>query len=61
MQSNSKALLISQAFLLAGFGTVSDWIPLPRLHWASPSASLDKKNSIQLNKKPLLEKEEDKF
>jgi hypothetical protein len=28
---------------LAGFGTVPKWVPLPRLHRASPSASLDKK------------------
>jgi len=39
-------LFLSPKLMLAGFGTVLNVSPLPRLHRASPSASLDKKVSI---------------
>lgn len=53
-------LFLSPKLLLAGFGTVLNVSPLPRLHRASPSASLDKKVSILIFR-VLLEKQKVPF
>jgi hypothetical protein len=39
------SFLIFQAIVLAGIGTVLLESLLPRIHWASPSTSLDKKTN----------------